>query len=250
VDGDRAKMKVFEIYEILDKIAPFETQESWDNSGLIVGSMQNKIEKIYLSLDVDSALCDTLEENSLLITHHPLIFKGLKELDFERYPSNIIKKLIKKNITLIAMHTNYDKAHLNQYVAEKILGYEVVEKDEFVCYFLVDDRFESFAKRVADSLKLPVLKSVGKERFIKKAAITTGSGGELIPYIKADCFLSGDIKYHQAYEAMENGLNLIEIGHFESEIFFADSLSENLKKFDIQAIIANSKNPFTYKTQN
>ncbi|NPA74263.1 MAG: Nif3-like dinuclear metal center hexameric protein [Epsilonproteobacteria bacterium] len=243
-------MKISQMLEILNEIAPFETQESWDNSGLIIGSADFEFEKIYLSLDIDSRLIDNIEENSLLITHHPLIFKGLKEINYDKYPSNIVQKLISKNISLIAMHTNYDKAHLNQYVAEEILGYEVVEKDEFVCYFLVDDRFESFAKRVADSLKLPILKSVGKEKFIKKAAITTGSGGELIPYIKADCFLSGDIKYHQAYEAMENGLNLIEIGHFESEIFFAESLSKNLKKFDIQAIIANSKNPFTYKTLN
>ncbi len=241
-------MKIAEIYKILDEIAPFETQESWDNSTLIVGSMQNEFKNIYLSLDIDSSLVEGLEENSLLITHHPLIFKGLKELNFERYPSNIIKKLIKKNISLISMHTNYDKAHLNRYVTENILGYKVIEQDEFICYFLVDDRFESFAKRVKESLKLPVLKIVGEDKFIKKAAITTGSGAELIPFVKADCFLSGDIKYHQAYEAMENGLNLIEIGHFESEIFFADSLMENLKKFDIQAIIANSKNPFIYKT--
>ncbi len=248
MDRDTRVMKISEIYGILDKIAAFDTQESWDNSGLIIGSMQNSIKNIYLSLDVDSTLCEKLEENSLLITHHPLIFKGLKEINFDRYPSNIIKKLINKNISLIAMHTNYDKAHLNRYVASEILGYKIVSKDDFVCYFDVDDDFESFSKHISISLNLPLLKTVKCKNFIKRAAITTGSGGELIPFIKADCFLSGDIKYHQAYEAMENNLSLIEIGHFESEIFFAESLSKNLKNFDIQAIIANSKNPFIYKT--
>lgn len=239
-------MKICDIYEILDEIAPFEFQESWDNSGLIVGSFDDEFSKVYLSLDIDSELVKLMEDNSLLITHHPLIFKGLKQLNFDKYPSNIIKELIKKDIKLISMHTNYDKAHLNRYVAEEILGFEVIECEEFVCYFEVNDIFTNFAKLIKERLKLPVLKTVKGKDFIKKAALTTGSGAELIGSIKADCFLTGDIKYHQAYEAMENGLSMIEINHFESEIYFADSLSKNLKNFDIQAIIANSKNPFTY----
>ena len=240
-------MKVGEILEILDKIAPFELQEEWDNSGLIVGSKEDSFSKVYLSLDVDSELLDSLENGSLLITHHPLIFKGLKEINFSKYPSNIIKQMIKKDISLISMHTNYDKTHLNRYVAKEVLGYEVTKCEEFVCYFEVEDKFDNFAKNIQEKLNLPFLKTVKGRDFIKKAAITTGSGAELLNHIEADCFLTGDIKYHQAYEAKENRLSMIEIGHFESEIYFADSLSENLKNFDIQAIIANSKNPFTYK---
>ena len=240
-------MKVGEILEILDKIAPFELQEEWDNSGLIVGSKEDSFSKVYLSLDVDSELLDSLENGSLLITHHPLIFKGLKEINFSKYPSNIIKQMIKKDISLISMHTNYDKTHLNRYVAKEVLGYEVIKCEEFICYFEVEDKFDNFAKNIQEKLNLPFLKIVKGRDFIKKAAITTGSGAELLNHIEADCFLTGDIKYHQAYEAKENRLSMIEIGHFESEIYFADSLSENLKNFDIQAIIANSKNPFTYK---
>ncbi len=240
-------MKVGEILEILDKIAHFELQEEWDNSGLIVGSKEDSFSKVYLSLDVDSELLDSLENGSLLITHHPLIFKGLKEINFSKYPSNIIKQMIKKDISLISMHTNYDKTHLNRYVAKEVLGYEVTKCEEFVCYFEVEDKFDNFAKNIQEKLNLPFLKTVKGKDFIKKAAIVTGSAAELLNHIEADCFLTGDIKYHQAYEAKENRLSMIEIGHFESEIYFADSLSENLKNFDIQAIIANSKNPFTYK---
>ena len=240
-------MKVGEILEILDKIAPFELQEEWDNSGLIVGSKEDSFSKVYLSLDVDSELLDSLENGSLLITHHPLIFKGLKEINFSKYPSNIIKQMIKKDISLISMHTNYDKTHLNRYVAKEVLGYEVTKCEEFICYFEVEDKFDNFAKNIQEKLNLPFLKIVKGRDFIKKAAITTGSGAELLNHIEADCFLTGDIKYHQAYEAKENRLSMIEIGHFESEIYFADSLSENLKNFDIQAIIANSKNPFIYE---
>ncbi len=240
-------MKIRELYNILDEIAPFNTQENWDNSGIIIGSMENEFKKIYLSLDIDSKLVDSLEENSLLITHHPLIFSGLKTIDYDKYPSNIIKKMIQKNISLISLHTNYDKAHLNRFVVEKVLGYKVLECDEFICYFEVKDNFDTFLKKTRSDLQLPFTKYVKTKEYIKIAAITTGSGAELIGQVEADCFLSGDIKYHQAYEAMENSLSLIEIGHFESEIFFAESLSENLKNFNIQAIIANSKNPFSYE---
>ena len=239
--------KINDILKLLDKIAPFELQEEWDNSGLIVGSLNDEFDKIYLSLDIDSELIEALESNSLLITHHPLIFKGLKKLDFEKYPANIIQKMIKKDIKLISMHTNYDKTHLNRYVAQKVLGYEVINCEEFVCYFEVEEKFDIFAKSIQKRLQLPFLKTVIGKDFIRKAAITTGSGAELLNAVEADCFLTGDIKYHQAYEAKENRLSMIEIGHFESEIYFADSLSENLKNFDIQAIIANSKNPFIYK---
>ena len=145
------------------------------------------------------------------------------------------------------MHTNYDKAHLNRYVAQTVLGYKVIECEEFVCYFEVEEKFDIFAKNIQNKLKLPFLKTVKGKDFVRKAAITTGSGAELLNMVEADCFLTGDIKYHQAYEAKENRLSMIDIGHFESEIYFADSLSENLKNFDIQAIIANSKNPFIYE---
>jgi dinuclear metal center YbgI/SA1388 family protein len=239
-------VKIYEIYKILDEIAPFELQESWDNSDLIIGSFYDEFSKIYLSLDVDSELVEQLENNSLLITHHPLIFKGLKQINFDKYPSNIIKKLIQKEIKLISMHTNYDKAHLNRYVAEEILGFEDIECEEFVCYFEVNDTFANFSKVVKERLKLPAQKIVKGKDFIKRAALTTGSGAELLGGIKAECFLTGDIKYHQAYEAMENGLSMMEINHYESEIYFAESLSKNLKNFNIQAIIANSKNPFVY----
>jgi len=240
-------MRVEEIIKILDKIASFELQEEWDNSGLIIGSPKDEFSNIYLSLDVDSELVKSLEKNSLLITHHPLIFKGLKRINFTKYPSNVIKELIKKDIKLISMHTNYDKTCLNSYVAREILGFDKIECEEFVCYFDVNDTFESFSRLVKNRLNLQYLKKVKGKDFIKKAALTTGSGAQLLDKINADCFLTGDIKYHQAYEAMENNLSMIEINHFESEIYFAESLNENLKNFNIQAIIANSKNPFTYE---
>jgi len=240
-------VQIKQIYDFLDELSPFSLQEEWDNSGLLVGEFGQNVEKIYLSLDVDNDLVERMEENSLVVVHHPLIFKGLKRIDYSLYPSNLIHKMIEKNISLIAMHTNFDKTHLNRYVVSNILGYEVISSDEFVCYFRANSSLEEICMNIKKNLGIEHLRVTVAKTYINDCAITTGSGGDLISKIDADCFLSGDFKYHQALEARENGLSLVDIGHYESERFFGECLGEYLKKFPLKVIMSNSKNPFEYK---
>ncbi len=239
-------MTLKEIVEIADAISPFETQEEWDNSGLVLGDLNSDVGGVYVALDADNFSIEDIPNNSCLIVHHPPIFKGLKEISASTYPSNMLLKAIKKDISIIAMHTNYDKSHLNRYVAERVLGYGVDRCDSFICYFEVDMDFDEFAKDVADKLGLEAVKTVKQTQKVKRAAITTGSGGDLIGLVEADCFLTGDIKYHQAKDAFESGKSLIDIGHFESERFFVDSIQKELQNKGINAIIAHSINPFCY----
>jgi len=239
-------MKISEIYEYLDKLSPFEIQESWDNSGLLVGDFSQDISKIALSIDVDEELIDSLDENTLLVTHHPIIFGGLKQLEFSKYPANLIQKMIRKNISNIAMHTNFDQTHLNDYVATEVLGLEIVKKDGFVAYLEVDEDFDTFARQVSTAFGLPHARCVKTSDRVKKVALTTGSGCSLMRSIEADCFLTGDVKYHDAMEAKSINLSLIDIGHYESERFFAQILQKHLKNLGLEVIIASSENPFTY----
>ena len=239
-------MKILEIYNFLNELSPFELQESWDNSGLLIGSFDSDVKKVVLSIDVDAKLIESLEEGTLLITHHPLIFGGLKQLEFSKYPANLIEKMIRKNISNIAMHTNFDQTHLNAYVAEEVLGYKVLYKDGFVAYLEVNEAFETFAKKVSKAFSLPHAKSVKCSDVVKTAALTTGSGCSLMRSIKADCFLTGDIKYHDAMEAKSIKISLIDIGHYESEYFFAQILQTHLKNLGLEVIISSSENPFTY----
>lgn len=239
-------MKLAYIYNFLDELSPFELQESWDNSGLLVGDMNQEIDTIALSIDVDEALIDSLDDNTLLITHHPIIFSGLKQINFCEYPSNLLQKMIQKNIANIAMHTNFDQTHLNEYVANEILGYKTVQKDGFIAYLDVHESFEEFSQKVKEVFKLPHIKCVKETEFVKRAALVTGSGCSLLKTVNADCFLTGDIKYHDAMEAKSINLSLIDIGHFESEHFFAQILLEPLKILGLEVIISSSKNPFTY----
>ena len=239
-------MKILEIYEHLNTLSPFELQEAWDNSGLLVGDFKEDITTVALSIDVDEELIDSLEDGTLLITHHPIIFGGLKQLEFSKYPANLIHKMIRKNISNIAMHTNFDQTHLNDYVATEILGYEIVQKDGFVAYLEINEDFDTFAKKVTTVFGLPHAKCVKADNFVKKAALTTGSGCSLMRSLEADCFLTGDIKYHDAMEAKSINLSLIDIGHYESERFFAQILQKHLKNLGLKVIIASSENPFTY----
>lgn len=239
-------MKISEIYKFLDTLSPFELQEEWDNSGLLIGDFSQDVTKIVLSVDVDEGLIDSLDDNTLLITHHPIIFGGLKQLEFSKYPSNLIHKMIRKNISNIAMHTNFDQTHLNEYVAKEVLGYEIVKKDGFVAYLDVDENFDEFSKKVASAFGLPHARCVKCSETIKRVALTTGSGCSLMRSIDADCFLTGDVKYHDAMEAKSIKLSLIDIGHYESECFFAQILAKHLKNLGLEVIISSSENPFTY----
>jgi len=243
-----SRMKLQEIYNFLDKISPFELQEKWDNSGLVVGDMSRDVLQIVLSLDVDDEMIESTKEGTLFIVHHPLIFGKLTQLDFAKYPSNIIEKMILKKQSLIAMHTNFDQTHLNKYVFEKVLGFKLKSQNAFLCTTKGNWNYKELLKLIKEKLNLPTLKVIGKKETIHSIALTTGSGASLMDEVEADCFLTGDIKYHDAMKAMSENLMMIDIGHYESERFFAEILLEELKVLPILAIISNSKNPFHIET--
>jgi dinuclear metal center YbgI/SA1388 family protein len=239
-------MTVRDIYTFLDTLSPFSLQESWDNSGLLVGDFTQEISTVIVSIDMDEDLIESLPDNALLITHHPIIFGGLKQLKFNQYPAKLIAPMIRKNITNIAMHTNFDQTHLNEYVATKVLGYEIIAKEGFVAYLGVDEPFEVFAEKIKMALGLKHIHTVQCHNHIKTCALVTGSGASLMRNIEADCFLTGDIKYHDAMEAKALELSMMDIGHYESECYFGEVLAQHLEKLGLSVIISPSKNPFTY----
>ncbi|HIO95824.1 MAG TPA: Nif3-like dinuclear metal center hexameric protein [Campylobacterales bacterium] len=237
-------MKIEQIYNQLDKISPFELQEKWDNSGLIVGDMNREFEYIALGLDLDKESLDLAKENTLFIVHHPLIFSGLKQLDFSLYPANLLEIMVKKSLSLIAMHTNFDKTHLNGYVFEKVLGFKKEFQDEFICKTTGSWSKDELLNLLKTKLNLETLRVVSPKNRINSIALTTGAGASLMDKVDADCFLTGDIKYHDAMKAMSQNLMMVDIGHYESEQFFVDVMMSELKNLGLFGIISQSKNPF------
>ncbi len=243
-------MTIAAIYSFLNALSPFELQEKWDNSGLNIGDMSFEVDTIYLALDIDKELLSKVAENSLIITHHPLIFGNLSELDFTKYPANLIRTMVKKNISHIAMHTNFDKTHLNRYVFEEILGFRADSSDsEYIVTTHTQIKKETLLATIREKLGLSCIKVVNPKDEIHSLALATGSGASMIDDVRCECFLTGDIKYHDAHKAAMQDLMLVEIGHFESERFFVDIMADKLKVLPISAIIINSKNPFIYENQ-
>ena len=241
-------MTLQEIYNHLDTISPFELQEKWDNSGLVVGDMNREVSQVIVSLDIDEAMIEAADEGVLFVVHHPLIFGRLTQLDFTKYPSNLLEKMILKKQSMIALHTNFDQTHLNRYVFEKVLGFKVSSEVPFICKAEGSWKYHELLALLKKNLGLPTLKVIGKKEQIQTVAMTTGAGASLMDEVEADCFLTGDIKYHDAMKAMSEDLMMVDIGHYESERFFADILLDELKVLPILAIIANSKNPFHMET--
>ncbi len=241
-------MKLREIYDYLNQISPFELQESWDNSGLIIGDMDRDILQVSVSLDIDSDMIETSPEGTLFVVHHPLIFGSLSELDFGKYPANLIEKMILKKQSLIAMHTNFDQTHLNKYVFEEVLGFKTETQEPFICRTSGEWHYHTLLMHLRDRLDLPVLRVVNPKDTIRSIALTTGSGASMIDEAGVECFLTGDIKYHDAMKAMSQGLMMVDIGHYESERFFGEIMGDVLKNLPVLAIITPSKNPFRVET--
>jgi len=246
-------MRVKDIYKFLNELSPFELQEKWDNSGLLVGNPEDSVKEVHISLDLDEEVLENVPENSLIITHHPLIFSALKQINYNTYATKLLKILIKKDISLICMHTNFDVSHLNKYVAKEILGLDVEETQGYVTYAYVNQNFEAFQKNIEKKLSLQYTKAVQCHEKVTRVALITGAGASMIDEIEADCFLTGDIKYHDAMEAKLRKISLIDIGHYESEHHFSPLLlglcEKYLKINKLKAIITASKNPFKFQYQ-
>src|SRR5690606_7919486 len=106
-------MKIIELTSFLESIAPLSYQESYDNAGLIVGNPDTKISKALISLDCTEAVIEEAikEKCDIIISHHPIVFKGLKKFNGKNYVERVVIKAIKNDIALYAIHTNLDHIH-------------------------------------------------------------------------------------------------------------------------------------------
>src|SRR5690606_33170549 len=117
-------MKIKDLISYLEEIAPLSYQESYDNAGLIVGDVENTVSKALISLDCTEEIVDEAIANScdIIISHHPIVFKGLKKFNGKTYVERVVMKAIKHNIALYAIHTNLDHVlnGVNKKIADKL----------------------------------------------------------------------------------------------------------------------------------
>lgn len=249
--------KVSEILSYITEVAPIKWQENYDNSGLLVGDPNALVDKVLLALDVTESVIDEAIENSyrLIISHHPLIFKGLKNILVDDTTGRIITKAIKNDISIAAMHTNLDNSFygVNRIFAEriglkdlKILRVNSEESEIEVGSGMIG-RFEKemsendFLKLIKDSLNVKAIRhSELLNKPITKVAVCGGSGSFLIDDAKrcnADAYITADVKYHEFFNA-DNEMLIVDAGHFETEQYtkqlFADIILKKNPKFAVQ----------------
>lgn len=231
-------VKLTEVTEFLNSIAPPHLAESYDNVGLLIGDKDKEIHKVLVTLDADEAVALDAQKKQvdLVVSHHPLIFKPLSRITGEDAASRTVLSFIKGDIALFAMHTNFDsvKSGLGDLFLDKIAetknrvplegdGENGIGRFAEVAETLVFDRL---LDRIKTAFHLHSLRYIGSEnKPIRKIAVVNGGGAEYICLAKkmgADCFVSGDIKYHQARFAYENDLALVEIPHYSAEIIFCE----------------------------
>jgi len=257
-------MKAKEIIALFEEFAPANIQESWDNSGLMVGDISMKVNKVLLGLDFTEELVEEAIEcgANMIVTHHPLIFKGVKKIGTETYIERVITKLIRNDILAYSMHTNIDKVPkgVSGLMAARIglINQEILESDveENIGLGIVGDLKKplfanEFIKLVKKEFSLVTLKtSTPIKQPITKVALCGGSGSSLISSaIKsgAQVYISGDISYHNFF--CEKEFMIMDIGHYESEIEVLDLMMNIILKKIPNFVVRKSKinnNPIYY----
>lgn len=240
--------KVEDIFNYLNKIAPIENKEDWDNVGLLVGSMNNNVNNIILSLDATNDVIDDAIGNKckLIITHHPLIFGSISNIIQDDILGNKLYKLISNNISVISMHTNLDKALLNKILIEKLGCYDCSQALDYMCIGYVEKtNMNNFVSSCINNLQNESLRYYDANRKVNKIACIGGAGssGILDAYnLGCDTFVTADIKHHEFLLAKDLKINLIDADHFNTENVIIHELYKLLKEKFSEIDIKISKN--------
>ena len=254
-------MIIKDVTNYLEKLAPLNDAEDFDNVGLLIGDYQTKVHRILITLDTLEVTIDEAieKECNLIISFHPIIFSGLKHLNGSNYVERVAIKAIQNNIAIYAMHTALDNAFDG--VSAKMCEVLGLTNRQFlipnptknigmgmIAEFDSEMTQKDFLQLLKDTFHAKgVRHSKITDRKIKKVALLGGSGAFAIDYAKnlqADAYVSADFKYHDFFKA-ENEILLVDIGHYESEQFTKNLLMDYLsKKFSNFAPALDNSNIF------
>ena len=257
-------MTVREIIDNLERKAPLLLQDDWDNSGLQVGFPKADVDKVLVCLDVTEAVVDEAAKLGcgMIVSHHPLLFKALSQVSDATYQQRCVVKALAAGIAIYSAHTSLDNAPggVNHKIAE-LIGLKDTDwllpmLDEYGGSGLIGtlakpERDSDFLKRIKKVFGVESLRhSECSGRMIKTVALCGGAGAFLMGDAKdkgADCFITGELHYHDYFE--NDGMLLAELGHFQSEQFTIDLLSDLLSKaFPSLSVLKTSinTNPIRY----
>ena len=240
-------VKCHEIISAMETLAPPKLAENWDNVGLMLGSQNSDINKILFALDCNEAVINEAIEigANMIITHHPFIFKPIKTLDFESQIGKRIKKAIVNNINIYSAHPNLDIAEggtnstlSNLLELNNVTGLFQTGETSFlgkIGYLKQEMTLNELANFVKEKLNLNHLVISGnKSTKIKKVGLCTGKGTDtdfmqIAKNNDCQCYITGDLGYHDAQYAQDIGLCVIDGTHYFTEVIIVPVLCEYIK---------------------
>ena len=238
-------MKLREVIAALEHLAPLRLQDEWDNSGLQVGFPEGEIDSVLVCLDITEAVVDEAiaAKCNLIVSHHPLIFKALRQVSDATYQQRCVVKALAAGISIYSAHTSLDNAPggVNHRIAA-LLGLEKLRwlsprdgedaGSGLVGELPASEPDAAFLARVQRTFGVECLQHSALDgRQVRRVALCGGAGAFLLHdavCAGADCFISGEFHYHDYFE--NQGVLLAELGHYQSEQFTQDLLLEYLHK--------------------
>ena len=228
-----------EILSIMRQWAPEETAESWDNVGLQLDTNRD-IDRVALVLELNLDTWNVLQQYDydFIISHHPLIFDPLKFIDYELWTNQVLRDLIKKDVGLYVSHTNLDRAsdgvshallrqfELNiQNESDLVDGYgKHITLNQPIDLVDIEDRVPVLAKIIPDNLD------------IQSVAFCGGSGKSFTKDVvgkNIDCYITGELGYHEIQYLRQQKKGLFLLGHYQSEVFVLDAIKNRLSSLNI-----------------
>lgn len=264
-------VRISEVIDFLEDLVPLRIQESYDNCGLLIGQKASEVKGILIALDcTEEVIEEAISMNfNMVITHHPLIFKGLKSLTGKNMNERAVIKAIKNDIAVYAIHTNLDNIFyrgVNHKIAAKlglinqnILKPNIQETTSnlevgsgIIGELEIPMEIDDILLKIKNAFNNKVIRHTnGIGRKIQKIAVCGGSGSFLLQTAiekDSDLFLSSDFKYHEFFDA-DQKIVIADIGHYESEQFTGELIFEILsQKFDTFALRCSkvNTNPINY----
>lgn len=252
-------VKCSEIIYAIEKLAPPTLAEHWDNVGLMVGSENSEVHKILFALDCSEDVIDeAIQINAdMIITHHPFIFKAIKKINYDTHTGNKIRKAIKNNINIYSAHTNLDIADggtnttlCNILELTDISGLFQTGENAFlgkVGNLKKEMTLKCLANYIKEKLNMSHIVISGNENTkISRVGLCTGKGTdsefmELAKNKGCQCYVTGDLGYHDAQFAQEIGLCVIDGTHYFTEVIVVPVLCEYIQNnvLNVECVCSN-----------
>lgn len=256
-----------DVMETIERSYPRSCALDWDNVGLLVGSRDKDIRRIYVALDaVDQVIEAAAEAHAdMLVTHHPMIFSAMRRITEDDFIGRRILRLVREDIAYYAMHTNYDVMGMAE-LSLQVMGLQDGQVLEITCpEGPIDGKPEGIGRvaDLAEPIRLSECCELVKKKFsldtvkvfgnltvpVKRVAISPGAGKSMVGaalHMQADVLITGDIDHHTGIDAIAQGLAIIDAGHYGIEQIFIRDIAEFLKKSfpDVEVIQAPVCHPF------